>query len=47
MIARTTDIIYYQNSIYMLVSGNKGSFEKYKNAILNDFYANWRKISMF
>ena len=47
LLARTTESIFHQNITNILVSGDKGSFEKYINAIFNDFEANWRKISKF
>ena len=45
-VTRTTDNIFYQYTTYMFISADKETFEKHRNAILNDFHANWRKISM-
>ena len=44
-VARTTESSFHRKIINMLVSGNKGPFEKCRNAIFSDFDANWRKIS--
>jgi len=35
------------NIIIVLAPGDKGLFEKYRNAFFSDFDANWRKISKF
>ena len=46
-VARTTESIFHQNIIIMLALGDKGQFEKYRNAFFSDFDANLRKISKF
>jgi len=46
-LARTTESIFHQTIINVLVSCDKGPFEKCRNAIFSDFDANWRKISKF
>ena len=47
IVARTTESIFHQTIIIMLAPGDKGLFEKYRNAIFSDFDANLRKISKF
>ena len=46
-VARTTECIFHQNIIIMFDPGDKGLFEKYRNATFSDFDANLRKISKF
>jgi len=46
-IARTTESTFHKKIINMLTPGDKGPFEKCRNAIFSDFDGNWRKISKF
>ena len=47
ILARTTEGIFHQNIIIMLAPGDKGLFEKCKNALFSDFDASSRTISKF
>jgi len=39
--------MFHKKIINMLTPGDKGPFEKCRNAIFSDFDGNWRKISKF